>query len=145
MHTLILGGTMFLGRHVWPGAVGGVRSFRQGAVLFPIPLLRLFTAIAGVLILAGPAYASATAGLLRGLVVDDQGIPIPTALVTLASPALIGGAIRSCLSFTDNYADGIPNFLYNVAPGQYDRVLLCHETPSPPDVVTALGATAIAC
>lgn len=64
---------------------------------------------------------------------------------TTRSPALIGGAIRSCLSFTDNYDDGIPNFLYNVAPGQYDRVLLCHETPSPPDVVTALGATAIAC
>lgn len=62
---------------------------------------------------------------------------------TTRSPVLVGHDIASCLSFTDNYADGIPNFLYNVAAGQYDRVLLCHETPDPPDVVATLGATAM--
>jgi len=33
-----------------------------------------------------------------------------------------------CL-FADNYGLGIPNFLYNVSPGQFDRVLICSETP----------------
>lgn len=49
---------------------------------------------------------------------------------TSRSPISIGHAIRCALSFSDNYGLGIQNFLYNVAPGQFDRVLICTETAS---------------
>jgi hypothetical protein len=39
------------------------------------------------------------------------------------------GAVGRALTFPDNYGEGIANFIYNVAPGQYDHVLVCHETP----------------
>lgn len=48
---------------------------------------------------------------------------------TTRSPIALGHAIDHALSFADNYGLGIPNFLYNVAPGQFDRVLICSETP----------------
>lgn len=48
---------------------------------------------------------------------------------TTRSPALVGNALRCALQFTDNYGDGIPNWLYNVRREAYDRVLVCHETP----------------
>lgn len=66
---------------------------------------------------------------------------------TTRSPILVGDAIETALSFTDNYGEGIPNFLYNVRPGQYDRVVVCHETPpgSVDAVLTdALGAQTLA-
>lgn len=49
---------------------------------------------------------------------------------TSRSPIALGHAIAHALSFSDNYGLGIPNFLYNVAPGQFDRVLICSETPA---------------
>lgn len=48
---------------------------------------------------------------------------------TTRSPIALGHAIGHALSFSDNYGLGIPNFIYNVAPGQYDRVIICCETP----------------
>ena len=36
--------------------------------------------------------------------------------------------VASALAFPDNYGEGVGNFLYNVTPGQYDHVLICHET-----------------
>ncbi len=63
---------------------------------------------------------------------------------TTRSPVLVGHDIQSCVTFPDNYEDGIPNFLYNVAPGQYDQVLLCHETPAPPALGDALASTTLA-
>lgn len=47
---------------------------------------------------------------------------------TTRSPIVVGHAIAHALSFPDNYGQGIDNFLYNVAPGQFDRVLICVET-----------------
>ena len=47
---------------------------------------------------------------------------------TTRSPILTWGAVGHALSFPDNYGEGVANFLYNVAPGQYDHVLICHET-----------------
>jgi len=44
------------------------------------------------------------------------------------SPILEWGAIANAITFQDNYGEGIPNFLYNVRPGQYDHVFICHET-----------------
>ncbi|WP_110969495.1 phosphoribosyltransferase domain-containing protein [Pseudomonas huaxiensis] len=65
---------------------------------------------------------------------------------TTRSPIAIGHSIEHALSFSDNYGLGIPNFLYNVEPGQFDRVLICTETPLPAvsaELVAALGAEVI--
>ena len=55
----------------------------------------------------------------------------------------LGGAISCALEFEDNYADGIVNYLYNARQQDYDRILLCTETPADlldPRLITALGA-----
>ncbi|MBF0371798.1 MAG: phosphoribosyltransferase family protein [Alphaproteobacteria bacterium] len=62
---------------------------------------------------------------------------------TTRSPILEGNDIHGVLEFPDAYADGIPNFLYSVRPGQYDRVLVCYETPPATcqhGLISALGA-----
>lgn len=48
---------------------------------------------------------------------------------TTRSPILPWGAVSHTLNFPDNYGEGVANFLYNAAPGQYDHVFICHETP----------------
>ncbi|MEA3640694.1 MAG: phosphoribosyltransferase domain-containing protein [Lamprobacter sp.] len=48
---------------------------------------------------------------------------------TTRSPILLGADIRQRLIFKDNYGEGIPNYLYNVDPNAYARIILCHETP----------------
>lgn len=65
---------------------------------------------------------------------------------TTRSPIALGHAIGHALVFSDNYGLGIPNFIYNVAPGQFDRVLICCETPAQsvdPRLVEALNAEVI--
>ncbi|ELU2241213.1 phosphoribosyltransferase domain-containing protein [Pseudomonas aeruginosa] len=65
---------------------------------------------------------------------------------TTRSPIALGHAIEHALSFSDNYGLGIPNFLYNVKPVQFDRVLICSETPeqaAPAELVAALNAEVI--
>lgn len=47
---------------------------------------------------------------------------------TSRSPIALGHAIKHAISFSDNYGLGIPNFLYNVEPGLFDRVIICTET-----------------
>ncbi len=49
---------------------------------------------------------------------------------TTRSPILPWGAVGHTLNFPDNYGEGVANFLYNVTPGQYDHVFICHETPA---------------
>jgi hypothetical protein len=49
---------------------------------------------------------------------------------TTRSPILTWGAIGSRLAFADNYGEGIANYVYNVLPGQYAHVFICHETPA---------------
>lgn len=49
---------------------------------------------------------------------------------TTRSPIALGHAIKSVISFADNYGLGIPNFVYNVAHQQFDRIFLCSETPT---------------
>lgn len=65
---------------------------------------------------------------LLGRALEMQGADVVVQSTT-RSPILIGGAVASAVSFADNYGEGIANFIYNVQPGQYDHVLLCHETP----------------
>ncbi|WP_227691754.1 phosphoribosyltransferase domain-containing protein [Psychrobacter immobilis] len=46
------------------------------------------------------------------------------------SPIALGGAITTMLSFSDNYGLGMTNFAYNVAPSDWDLIVLCVETAS---------------
>lgn len=65
---------------------------------------------------------------------------------TSRSPVLVGGPIASALRFRDNYGADVPNFLYNAAPGDGRRSIICHETPPgsiDPDLVEALEATTL--
>ncbi|MBM5459016.1 phosphoribosyltransferase domain-containing protein [Pseudomonas sp. P66] len=65
---------------------------------------------------------------------------------TTRSPIALGHSIGHALNFSDNYGLGIVNFLYNVAPGQFDRVLICSETDAqavPPALIEALNAEVI--
>lgn len=61
---------------------------------------------------------------------------------TTRSPIATGFAIESAIAFGDNYGLGIANFVYNVAHQQFDRILLCIETPV--DSVDPLLTTALA-
>jgi len=65
---------------------------------------------------------------------------------TTRSPVLVGGAMSCSLAFADNYDDGIANYVYNVAPGQYEHVIIVHETPAgslDKDLIEALNAHAL--
>lgn len=69
-----------------------------------------------------PPFLLARALEARGIDVRVQS--------TTRSPVLEWGAIGSRLAFADNYGEGIANYLYNVLPGQYAHVFICHETPA---------------
>jgi hypothetical protein len=66
---------------------------------------------------------------LLGAALERHGVDVVVQSTT-RSPILVWGAVGRALDFPDNYGEGIANYLYNVAPGQYDHVLLCHETAS---------------
>jgi hypothetical protein len=68
---------------------------------------------------------------LLGAALERRGIDVAVQSTT-RSPILTWGAVATALSFPDNYGEGVGNFLYNVAPGQYDHVLICHETAPTP-------------
>lgn len=77
-------------------------------------LLRSLALFTAMLCLAGTAFASATSGTIKGTVIDDGGLAIPGALVTLTSPAMIGGAQQRT-------SDDNGEFLFvELAPGKYD-------------------------
>ncbi len=69
------------------------------------------------------------ASTLLGAALERRGIDVVVQSTT-RSPILTWGAIDHAFAFADNYGEGIPNFIYNVAPGQYQHVLVCHETPA---------------
>jgi hypothetical protein len=64
---------------------------------------------------------------LLGRALEQRGVQVAVQSTT-RSPILTWGAVGSALSFPDNYGEGIANYLYNVRRGQYDQVLICHET-----------------
>jgi hypothetical protein len=47
---------------------------------------------------------------------------------TTRSPILAGGAVRAGMAFRDHEGLGIANYLYNVDPGAYARIVLCVDT-----------------
>lgn len=59
---------------------------------------------------------------------EQQGAEVRFGSLT-RSPISEGLAIASSLAFSDNYGLGIPNFVYNVAQQNVDRVIVCVETP----------------
>ncbi len=64
---------------------------------------------------------------------------------TTRSPIACGFAVESALTFSDNYGLGIANFIYNVVHQQFDRILLCCETPAAsidPQLIAALDGVA---
>lgn len=63
---------------------------------------------------------------------------------TTRSPILAGLAIRHTLSFADNVSDGISNYVYNVDPAAYTRILVGYEGACLPDpaLMAALGPQA---
>lgn len=84
---------------------------------------------AHVLVLGTGEFMHAPALLAASL--EQRGIDVVVQSTT-RSPVLVWGAVASALAFPDNYGEGVGNFLYNVTPGQYDHVLICHETaPNP--------------
>lgn len=64
-----------------------------------------------------------------GLALEARGFDVAVQSTT-RSPILVGADVERRLVFGDNYGEGIPNYLYNVAPGSFARTILCHETPS---------------
>ncbi len=65
---------------------------------------------------------------LLGLELEKQGFNVYVQSTT-RSPILTAAAIGDCVSFTDNYGDGINNYLYNSKMHDYQHILVCHETP----------------
>ena len=61
---------------------------------------------------------------------------------TVRAPVSPGGPISKVLRFADARGEGIPNFLYNVAPADFDLVLYCQEPGChpPPTLIEALNA-----
>lgn len=82
---------------------------------------------------------------LIGLELEQQGFEVYVQSTT-RSPILIGAAIGDCLTFTDNYGDGISNFLYNSKTRPYNQIVVCHETPKNAEInqlLSLLNATSI--
>ncbi len=67
------------------------------------------------------------ASYMLGAALERRGIDVVVQSTT-RSPILTWGAVSAAMTFPDNYGEGVANFLYNVRPGQYDHVFICHET-----------------
>ncbi|MGR8980446.1 MAG: phosphoribosyltransferase domain-containing protein [Gammaproteobacteria bacterium] len=81
----------------------------------------------GPLLVLGTGECNAPAFLLaRELERRGYSVKVQS---TTRSPIHVGNDITTACRFEDNYQDGIPNFVYNLDPGQYREIILCHETP----------------
>ena len=78
-----------------------------------------------VLVLGTGEFAHPPYLLARHLETRGHDVHFQT---TTRSPLLAGDALMSVVETVDNYGDGIPNYVYNVADRHYDRIVLCYET-----------------
>lgn len=65
---------------------------------------------------------------------------------TSRSPARVAAAMKTKLSFADNYATGVPNYLYNADPAEPRTTWIAHETGAEtidPALVAVLDATLV--
>lgn len=67
------------------------------------------------------------AAFVLGLALERHGCDVRVQATT-RSPILEWGAISSKMLMPDAYGDGVTNYLYNVHPDQYERILVCHES-----------------
>jgi hypothetical protein len=79
------------------------------------------------LLVLGTGECNAPAYLL-GRDLERLGWPVKVQSTT-RSPIRPGNDIASVCRFEDNYQDKIDNFIYNLNPGRYRKIILCHETP----------------
>ena len=68
---------------------------------------------------------------LLGLELEKHGVDVVVQSTT-RSPILLWGAVKHSLTFSDNYGEGVANFVYNVEPDKYKHIFICHETPPNP-------------
>lgn len=107
------------------GRLGLERTLREPTAL----ALRLSETIGlteRVLVLGTGEFMHMAFLLARALQANGVNVVVQS---STRSPILQWGAVSHRLNFPDNYGEGVENFLYNVAPGQYDHVFVCHETP----------------
>jgi Phosphoribosyl transferase/TRSP domain C terminus to PRTase_2 len=120
------------------GAAGGVavggafgRTGLARALALPARAIDRLAASVGagrqVLVLGTGEFMHAP--FLLACALEERGIDVRLQSTT-RSPILAWGAVGSRLAFADNYGEGIANYLYNVQPGQYAHVFICHETPA---------------
>ncbi len=79
------------------------------------------------------------ASYLLGAALERRGADVVVQSTT-RSPILTWGAVSAAMTFPDNYGEGVANFLYNVSPGQYDHVFICHETAPNAALLKLAGA-----
>ena len=60
---------------------------------------------------------------------EQQGVQVAFSATT-RSPIALGHSIQRRYCLHDNYGQGIPNFLYNIDPQDYERILVCCEPPA---------------
>lgn len=63
-----------------------------------------------------------------GLALEARGFKVAVQATT-RSPILPGAGISTRIRLRDNYGEGVGNYLYNVAPEDFDLCAICHETP----------------
>jgi len=107
------------------GRLGLARALRRPEAL-AARLAGTIAPHAKVLVLGTGEFMHAST--LLGAALEARGLDVVVQSTT-RSPILTWGAVSHAITFPDNYGEGIANYLYNVAPGQYDAVLACHETP----------------
>lgn len=76
---------------------------------------------------------------------EQTGVQVQFSATT-RSPIALGHSIQRSYALHDNYGQGIANFLYNIDPSAYDRILLCTETPAAlldASLLEALQATVV--
>ncbi|POZ54049.1 phosphoribosyltransferase domain-containing protein [Methylovulum psychrotolerans] len=111
----------------WPGRLGMDAPLRWQADTIGRLLPLLAAEDPRPLLVLGTGECNAPA-LMLGRALELAGFAVKVQSTT-RSPIHQGNDIAAVCQFTDNYADGIPNFLYNLDLAQYRQVILCHETP----------------
>ncbi|QOY94895.1 phosphoribosyltransferase domain-containing protein [Massilia sp. UMI-21] len=107
----------------------GLRAALPAPARLAARLAREFAPGARVAVLGTGEFMHAA--MLLGAALEAHGVEVRVQSTT-RSPILTWGAVGHALRFPDNYGEGVANFIYNLAPGQYDHVLICHETAANP-------------
>lgn len=81
---------------------------------------------ARVLVLGTGEFMAPAQVLMRELALEGYAAYVQS---TTRSPILPGSAITRVLACEDHQGQGVPHYLYNVNPEDYDRILILHETP----------------